>query len=435
MSCEHQFTRRHPRQCQFDAFFRIIKSFRRDDRGSYTLIVAILLPVIVGVIGLGTESGLWYSTHLSMQGAADSSAISAAVAYSSGVNSTNLPTEADGVASLYNFVPGTNGTTLILNMPPKSGSHVSTSGAIEVIIAQPQKRIFSSIWNTTPVTIYARAVAVAANNGMGCVLSLDPTASGAMTAQGNPAITLNGCAIYDNSSSSTGMVVGGSATVNALSVNVVGGISGTSKITTTQGVVTGTKAISDPYANVNPGSFSGCNQTNYSAKSTVTLNPGVYCGGMQFNAGANVTLNPGVYYLDQGSLTVNGQATLQGNGVTLVFTSSTGSNYATADIAGGATINLTAPTSGPTAGIVIFGDRNMPVGTSFKFAGGSSQTLGGVFYVPKGSLSFAGGSGTGGGCTQLIADTITFAGNSSLAVNCSGYGTKSLGLSAATLVE
>ncbi len=435
MFCQHQFTSRHPRRGQFDAFFRIIKSFRRDDRGSYTLIVAILLPVIVGVIGLGTESGLWYSTHLSMQGAADSSAISAAVAYSSGVNSTNLPTEADGVASLYNFVPGTNGTTLILNMPPKSGSHVSTSGAIEVIIAQPQKRIFSSIWNTTPVTIYARAVAVAANNGLGCVLSLDPTASGATTTQGSSAINLQGCSLYDNSNSSNGLVVGGSSTLSALSVDVVGSVSNTSNITTTQGVIKNANAISDPYANVNPGSFSGCNQTNYSAKSTVTLNPGVYCGGMQFNAGANVTLNPGVYYLDQGSLTVNGSATLQGSGVTLVFTSSTGSNYATATIAGGATINLTAPTTGATAGIVIFGDRNMPSGTSLKFAGGGSQTFGGAIYVPKASVSFAGGSGTGNGCTQLIADTITFAGNSGFAINCSGYGTKPLGLSAATLVE
>lgn len=435
MSCDHQFTKRHPRRCQFDAFLQIIESFRHDDRGSYTLMVAILLPVIVGVIGLGTESGLWYSKHLSLQGAADSSAISAAVAYSSGVDPTNLTTEADGVASLYGFVPGSNGTSLTLNMPPKSGPHVSTSGAIEVLIAQPQKRIFSSLWNTAPITIYARAVAVAANNGLGCVLSLDPTASGATTTQGSSAIDLNGCSLYDNSDSNSGLVVGGSSSLSALSVNVVGGISGNSNISTTQGVIKSAATISDPYAKVDPGSFQGCDHTNYSAKSTVTLDPGVYCGGMQFNAGANVTLNPGVYYVDRGSLTVNGSATLQGSGVTLVFTSSTGSNYPTATIAGGATVNLTAPTTGALAGIVIFGDQNMPTGSSFKFAGGASQTFGGAIYAPKASVSFAGGSGTGNGCTQLIADTITFAGNSSFAINCSGYGTKPLGIATATLVE
>jgi len=94
---------------------------------------------------------------------------------------------------------------------------------------------------------------------------------------------------------------------------------------------------------------------------------------MSLNAGANVTLNPGVYYLDQGSLSVNGGATLSGTGVTLVFTSSTGNNYATASVNGGATINLTPPTNGGTAGIVFFGDRNMPVGTGFSFECGASQ--------------------------------------------------------------
>jgi hypothetical protein len=73
-------------------------------------------------------------------------------------------------------------------------------------------------------------------------------------------------------------------------------------------------------------------------------------------------LDPGIYYLDQGSFTVNGGATITGTGVTLVFTSSTGSNYATANINGGATVSLTAPTSGPLAGIAFYGDPNMPVG-------------------------------------------------------------------------
>lgn len=54
---------------------------------------------------------------------------------------------------------------------------------------------------------------------------------------------------------------------------------------------------------------------------------------------------------------MNGSATLTGTGVTLVFTSS-GNNYASATINGGATVNLTAPATGSTAGIVLFGDRN-----------------------------------------------------------------------------
>jgi hypothetical protein len=61
---------------------------------------------------------------------------------------------------------------------------------------------------------------------------------------------------------------------------------------------------------------------------------------MKINAGANVTLSPGNYVLDQGSLSINGNATVTGSSVTLIFTSSTGNNYATGTINGGATINL-----------------------------------------------------------------------------------------------
>src|SRR5262249_4613288 len=156
----------------------------------------------------------------------------------------------------------------------------------------------------------------------------------------------------------------------------------------------GVTPASDPYANVPDPSFSGCNQNNFSSHDTITINPGVYCGGIQLNAGANVTLNPGTYYIDRGTLQVNGSATLTGNGVTLVFTSSTGSNYATATINGDASVNLTAPSSGPTAGIVMFGDRHMPVDTTFKFNGGSSQNFTGAIYVPKGAVNFAGGANT-----------------------------------------
>ena len=117
---------------------------------------------------------------------------------------------------------------------------------------------------------------------------------------------------------------------------------------------------------------------------------------------------------------------MTGTGVTLIFTSSTMTSWPTVTINGGATINLTATTTGPAAGMVMFGDRNIPLGTSFKFNGGSSQFLGGVVYFPTGDVTFSGGAVTGAGCTQLIADTIKWAGNSSFAINCKGKGHKAI---------
>ncbi len=76
----------------------------------------------------------------------------------------------------------------------------------------------------------------------------------------------------------------------------------------------------------------------------------------------------------------------------------------------------------------------MATGTSFKFNGGASQALTGAIYVPKGAATFAGGTSSGNGCTQLVADTITFTGSSNFALNCNGL-TKPIGSQTATLVE
>jgi hypothetical protein len=219
--------------------------------------------------------------------------------------------------------------------------------------------------------------------------------------------------------------VGGSAGLSALSVGVVGGISGNAAITTTQGIKTGIGPVLDPYADAAfSTAFSGCDQKKFSAKSPVTINPGVYCDGISLNAGANVTLNPGIYYIDGGGLSVNGGATLQGDGVTLVFTKKNSSDWPNATINGNATVNLKPPKSGSTKGIVIFGDRNIPLGTTFKFNGGATQYLGGAIYVPTGAINFSGGAGTSTSCTQIIGNTVTFTGNSALAIDCGTYETK-----------
>jgi hypothetical protein len=235
---------------------------------------------------------------------------------------------------------------------------------------------------------------------------------------------LNGCSLYTNSSATTAISMGGSSRLSALAVGAVGGVAGEANITATNGIRMGIGALTDPYASVSYPAFYGCTEQNFTAKDSITIDPGVYCGGIGVNAGAVLTLSAGIYYLDGGSLTVNGGGTIQGDGVTLVFTKKNKNTWADATINGNGTINLTAPKTGTTAGIVLFGDRNMPVGTAFKFNGGASQYFGGAIYLPSAAIDFAGGASTGMNCTQLIGDTIAFSGNSALSLNCSSAGTK-----------
>ena len=394
------------------------------------------MPVIIGIAAYGTEVGVLLHRQKVMQHAADSAAITAAVAVTTGATDHGA-VQAKAVAASYGFSSGSGpaggntGSAVTINSPPRSGPNISNQAAIEIIITQPQARLFSAIWGSGKYTLGGRAVAVP--QGKPCILALDRTASGAYSEQGTPNVNLINCSVIDDSSDASALNVGGSSHLSTTFVGVVGGISGGSGINATYGTQTGYHYTADPYASASYPSYSGCDQHNYSTHSTVTISPGVYCGGMDLKSSASVTLNPGIYYLDGGSLSMSGQSTLKGTGVTLVFTSSSG-NYATANITGGATVSLTAPTSGPTSGIAIFGDRNMPAGTTFKFAGGDAQTVSGVVYLAKGALQWAGNSSASDKCTQIVADTIQMVGTSALQVDCKGYDVKMIG-NPALLVE
>ena len=164
----------------------------------------------------------------------------------------------------------------------------------------------------------------------------------------------------------------------------------------------------------------------------------------------NYILNPGIYVL---ATTTNGIANgnagltesggtniMAGTGVTLVFTSNTpavSTSYPTAsnpmmDIPGSMTFNLTAPTTGPTAGFVIMGDRSMPLGTvgqngtatgsQIVISNGAAVTLSGTVYLPKGALTLDGNGLATANCSQIIANVIDFDNSGALDINCSTNG-------------
>src|SRR5204863_9763867 len=113
------------------------------DRGGTTAVIfAISLSGVLGAAGLGTEAANWYLVERSMQGAADTAASTAAAALASGAPSSTFTASARTIAAGYGFVNGSNGTTVTVNYPPRSGNYQS-SAAVEVIISQQQKPLLS----------------------------------------------------------------------------------------------------------------------------------------------------------------------------------------------------------------------------------------------------------------------------------------------------
>ncbi|WP_334404997.1 TadE/TadG family type IV pilus assembly protein [Bradyrhizobium sp. AZCC 2289] len=416
---------------------RLLQHFLHDQSGSYVLVVALMMPVLLGSAGLGTEAVWWLYKHKNMQSAADSGAVSAATA------GTNLTNQANSVTASYGYANGVKNVTVTVNQPPTIGNFTKNSGAVEVIVSQPQPRLLSALFGTGDVPITARAVALS-NPGTDCVLALNRTASSAVNMSGSNTLNLAGCNVVSDSNASPSLSVGGSATVTVNQALAVGTISGT--ITATNGIRTGIQPVLDPYGPP-PATPSPCDSKNYTfnpSGKNPALSPGdCYAGSITVNGGATLDLTPGIYYLygNKGGLSVQGGATVicstctGGQGVTFVFTGSSKDGWASATIASSANVNLTAPNSGPTKGIVFYGDRNMAVGTAFSLEGGGSQVITGAIDLPNASLKFAGSSGTSTPCTQIIADTIQFTGASSVQVNCQGVGTKSIGVQTAQLVE
>jgi len=110
--------------------------------------------------GLGTEAANWYLTRRTMQGAADTAASAAATALAAGTtNPAVLASEAKSIAAYYNFVGGSNGTTVTVNYPPKSGTH-QTNAAVEAEISKQETPLLSSLFLRQGPTISVRAVAL-----------------------------------------------------------------------------------------------------------------------------------------------------------------------------------------------------------------------------------------------------------------------------------
>jgi hypothetical protein len=133
-----------------------------------------------------------------------------------------------------------------------------------------------------------------------------------------------------------------------------------------------------------------------------------------------VNLQPGVYVIDGGSLKLNANANLTGTGVTFFLT-----NGATADFNGNAQMNLTAPTSGPYSGLVLYGDRSQPSAIN-KINGNASSSITGAIYFPSQEVDFQGNFSGSNGCTQVVADKIYYTGSATFKTNCAGTGMASI---------
>lgn len=415
---------------------------RSREAGQAIVVVALALVVILAILGLAVDMGYLRYTKRQLQTAADAAAMAGAAELPFGDVTSAAKTD----SASNGFTDGTNGATVTVNNPPLSGQHVGDSLYVETVVAKSTSTFFAKAFGVTTVSLQARAVAHL-GSGNNCIFALDPDASGALSVDASASISSQ-CGIVVESSSGSALSCGSLASVSAPSIGVVGGVQD-SLCGINPNPVTGIRVPnpSDPLAYLPTPSVGSCtfgSQQTYTSKNSPasepsTLNPGVYCGGINIQPGAYVVFNPGVYILVStggvgngngnggvGNGNGNGNKKITG-GLTIDIGSNVSTNTSTSPYgvmfynygpAGGINFNFTsfqsgnqvslsAPTTGTYQGLLFFQDPGNTNAAQIIGSSSYNTSLQGSYYFPTASVVFA----FDGTVTYdvLVADEIRFA--------------------------
>lgn len=405
-----------------------------DRGGSVAVISAIVFSALLGFAALAIDATSWEETALRAQTAADQAAIAAGAASLQGETLTQYTVDAKGVAAKNGF-SSANGATVTVSSPPASGAYAGDTGDIEVVVQQQANSFFRS---SAPV-VGAHAV-VSANYGA-CIIVLGTTGQ-TFSMNGAMSTTLKKCDFYNNSSSNSGTYLNGAVSLSAENISLVGNYNAcsvTCSIKATKSLITNAaSAASDPYAGRTPPfpvgqsiPTSDCSYKNESLSGSGSFNftdssssPTVFCGGLTAsNIAGSIAFGSGTYVFD-GNVNISGAVNITSSNATLVVTPGH-----SLSISGAANLQMTAPTTGSTAGMAIWIEENTstnPVTSgNIGLTGASSVNITGVVYAPGGALTINGASGSQ--CTQLVASSINVTGAASLQHNCSGVGISDIG--------
>jgi Flp pilus assembly protein TadG len=415
---------------------RCLRALSHSERGNIAIMSALLMPALLGALGLGFETANWYQVQKRLQSAADSAAVAASTN-----GTSSYAAEALAVAAQYGFQNGVNNVTITTSNGaacPAGGSNcysVTVTQSVPLVLARlvgysGNTTIQARNASSTPgVSLTATAVATQSTTPVQyCLLALASSGAQGITANGVPFANLNGCNIMSNT------------TANCNGHDLQAGEGDAHSTSSGCGALqrSNLPVAPDPYAGLasnipsNPCSsypqepakkkdppLPASNQLSGALSWSGTT---VICGDVQLTGNVNLTTSsPGaVLVIENGQLDTNGHTleTLAGSGLTIIFSGTNGSSYTYAPTGGG-TLNVTAPTSGTWSGVAIYQDPSLTVSGVNVSAAGNSPTwdITGLVYLPHSSVTFSGAvnkASNGLSCFDLVVDNVTINGTGSI---------------------
>lgn len=367
-----------------------------DQRGSVTILSAVLMVIVLTCVGLAIDTGVWNKRKDELQSVMDAASVAGARALATGNAESAL-----AATRAYLSQRGDD---------PKKFQIAADAALSTVTVTRLEKvhRFFSVFALKYDPTIPIVSVARHHKQRKLCALAVDNAGHPGIVFRGDGELTGPNCVTWTNSTMPKAFSVEKAIDVSLGKMCAVGGAMNHSSGMVMPQPVGGCEMQPDPLEWFALPVPAGCDHTNFnSSDPVINLTPGTYCGGITISSD-KVRAAPGIYYIKDGDVAISGTSDVIFDGATIYLS---GSKLGLT-VKGDSKLIIAAPQSGPTADVAVAMD---PAGVPAKqtsFGGSSHIYISGAIHVPKQKLTISGDSV---GVAELdnailIAGTIDFGG-------------------------
>lgn len=357
------------------------------EKSQALILIAVAMLALLGLTAIAIDGGNVYRDRRQAQNAADTAALAAALA----IVKNNASWEQVALDRANSNGYANDGTRSIVEVhrPPIEGPYAGNNEYVQVIIISRVDTYFAGIIGFDQLTNRVQAVARARPpqalfNG-NAVVGLAPSQCKAVEFQGNATLTISGNGIFVNSNcdcSNTAAFFNnsGAGTLYTPYIQSVGCVKYKPGAVQAGYIQSGGSVTPFPYPPSWLPPIPACDYTWSSINGSKNLQPGVHCVNGNFRINANDVLT--------------------GSNVTIVV-------YGDVQWNGG-TVNLSAPTTGPTAGLLLY----LPITNTnpITFNGNASWSLRGTILAPASAITVNGTEDGFSMRSQLIGYTVKLSG-------------------------
>lgn len=251
----------------------------RCQRGNALVIVAAVMPMLIGAGAIGMDVTQWALAKRRLQRTADSAALAGAHALQWRL-APKAAAERD--LKLNNQVPFSS--TPIIESAPTVGDYKGDTLAVRVHLTTAPTLAFVSYLMSGSTEIAAEATAAVVQDPKYCVLALEASTVAGVSFEGSSSVGLD-CGIGTNSQGSPAISAEGASSITATRVGGVGAVPRVSNYSSGTSILSYQPPLEDPYANLPAASTYATKCTGATAlvvegNKKASARPGCYAGAL-----------------------------------------------------------------------------------------------------------------------------------------------------------